>query len=170
MCQSSILPQLLPIPRICLLASTLPLYLTCAPASIMPPSCLLCASIESHPVFTWQSTLPSSEMPPLRYGLKLDSHRFPLIPFFALSSKDGKDNDCYRRLSYDRPHNTVLTASEHHTPPFSLLLHGRHIVVVISRQVTSKHTPNLQAALVPWHSRVLSVRDKAAACYSTTSS
>ena len=80
-----------------------------------------------------QSTLPNSELPPLRHGWKLEPRRFPLVPYWVLTMEQGKDHDCYGRLSYDKPHDTVY----------------------------SQHKPNWNRSLVPWHPRVLSVREKA---------
>lgn len=59
--------------------------------------------------------------------------RFPLVPYWCLTMKHGKDHGCYGRLQYDRPHDTVH----------------------------SYHKPHWHPSLVPFGPRVMSVREKA---------
>jgi len=79
------------------------------------------------------STLPKSEIPPLRHNWSLKTHRFPLVPYWCLTMKHGKDHGCYGRLPYDKPHDTVH----------------------------SYHKPHWHPSLVPFGPRVMSVREKA---------
>eukprot|EP00656_Telonema_subtile_P009211 TRINITY_DN14322_c0_g1_i4.p1 TRINITY_DN14322_c0_g1~~TRINITY_DN14322_c0_g1_i4.p1 ORF type:complete len:585 (-),score=169.78 TRINITY_DN14322_c0_g1_i4:63-1817(-) len=80
-----------------------------------------------------ESSLPKDQVPPLKHDWKLASHRFPMVPYWCLTMKHGKDHGCYGRLQYDRPHDTVH----------------------------SYHKPHWHPSLVPFAPRVMSVREKA---------
>ena len=53
-------------------------------------------------------------VPPLKHGWKLNALRFPLVPYWCLTMKMGKDHDCYGRLTYDLPHGTVHSYHKPH--------------------------------------------------------
>ena len=76
---------------------------------------------------------PATGMPAVKPGWKLRSRVFPLVPYWCLTMKAGKDSGCYGRLSYDEPHPTVH----------------------------SYHKPHWHPSLVPYAPRVMSVREKA---------
>ena len=75
----------------------------------------------------------STGMPELKQKWNLKSHRFPLVPYWCLTMKGGKDHGCYGRLSYDEPHP----------------------------KVHSYHKPHWHPSLVPFAPRVMTVREKA---------
>jgi len=73
------------------------------------------------------------QLPELKEGWELREQRFPLIPYWCLTMKQGKDHDCYGRLWYSDPHPTVH----------------------------SYHKPHWHRSLVPFAPRVMTVREKA---------
>ena len=72
-------------------------------------------------------------MPRLRNGWSLPSKRFPVVPFWCLTMKSGRDTECYARFSYSDVHDTVH----------------------------SYHKPHWHRSLVPFAPRVMSIREKA---------
>ena len=72
-------------------------------------------------------------MPRLKHGWKLESNRFPMVPYWCVTMKHGKDTECYGRYDLDMEHGTVH----------------------------SYHKPHWHVSLVPWDHRVASVREKA---------
>jgi len=72
-------------------------------------------------------------IPPLLHGWKLEKNRVPLVPFWCMSMKKGKDKACYGRLSYTEPHDTVHSYA----------------------------LPHWHVSLLPTAPRCLSVREKA---------
>eukprot|EP00854_Cymbomonas_tetramitiformis_P014462 gene14462-17092_t len=75
----------------------------------------------------------AGKLPKLKKPWSLKPKRFPLVPYWCLTMKNGKDQGCYGRLSYKEPHDTVH----------------------------SYHKPHWHPSLVPFNSRVMTVREKA---------
>uniref|UniRef100_A0A7S4GPC2 DNA (cytosine-5-)-methyltransferase n=1 Tax=Eutreptiella gymnastica TaxID=73025 RepID=A0A7S4GPC2_9EUGL len=80
-----------------------------------------------------RATGKEDTIPQLKKPWKLQSHRFPAVPYWCLTMKHGADTGCYGRLSYAEPHPTVH----------------------------SYHKPHWHPSLVPFAPRVMTVREKA---------
>ena len=94
--------------------------------------------ISMIPEYMWAEQRKSFDklcgrMPRLKHGWKLESHRFPLWPYWCITMGHGKDHKCYGRYTYADQSGTV---------------HGYH-------------KPHWHVSLVPHSNRVASVRDKA---------
>ena len=94
--------------------------------------------INSIPNYMWDEKRKrfdelDGRMPRLKHGWTLQSHRFPMVPYFCAVMKMGRDTECYGRYDLDQEHGTVH----------------------------SQHRPHKDINLVPWDHRVASVREKA---------
>eukprot|EP00232_Nephroselmis_pyriformis_P016811 CAMPEP_0182881572 /NCGR_PEP_ID=MMETSP0034_2-20130328/17256_1 /TAXON_ID=156128 /ORGANISM="Nephroselmis pyriformis, Strain CCMP717" /LENGTH=368 /DNA_ID=CAMNT_0025014605 /DNA_START=20 /DNA_END=1123 /DNA_ORIENTATION=- len=91
--------------------------------------------MRKHPKASWENKnlYTRGEIPELKNGWQLESHRFPIVPYWCLTMKKGADAACYGRLSYHDQHNTVH----------------------------SYHKPHWHQSLVPFAQRVMTVREKA---------